>query len=42
MGGGIGDVIDPAATRQRLVNGLKRLPPTPVLTTKKYHYIDTW
>jgi len=42
MGGGIDDVIDPAATRQWIVNGLKRLPPLPVRTTKKYPYIDTW
>jgi acetyl/propionyl-CoA carboxylase alpha subunit/acetyl-CoA carboxylase carboxyltransferase component len=42
MGGGIDDVIDPAATRQWIVNGLKRLPPVPVRTTKKYPYIDTW
>lgn len=42
MGGGIDDVVDPAATRQWIVNGLKRLPPVPVRTTKKYPYIDTW
>ncbi|MFO1159097.1 MAG: carboxyl transferase domain-containing protein [Reyranellaceae bacterium] len=42
MGGGIDDVIDPAATRQWIVNGLKRLPPVPLRTTKKYPYIDTW
>jgi acetyl-CoA carboxylase carboxyltransferase component len=42
MGGGIDDVIDPAATRQWIVNGLKRIPPVPVRTTKKYPYIDTW
>ncbi|MDQ8731833.1 carboxyl transferase domain-containing protein [Bradyrhizobium sp. LHD-71] len=42
MGGGIDDVIDPAATRQWIVNGLKRLPPLPLRTTKKYPYIDPW
>jgi acetyl/propionyl-CoA carboxylase alpha subunit/acetyl-CoA carboxylase carboxyltransferase component len=42
MGGGIDDVIDPAATRQWIVNGLKRLPPVPLRTEKKYPYIDTW
>ncbi|MGE0425895.1 MAG: carboxyl transferase domain-containing protein [Reyranellaceae bacterium] len=42
MGGGIDDVIDPAATRQWIVNGLKRLPPVPVRTGKKYPYVDTW
>ncbi len=42
MGGGIDDVVDPAATRQWIVNGLKRLPPVPLRTTKKYPYIDTW
>jgi acetyl/propionyl-CoA carboxylase alpha subunit/acetyl-CoA carboxylase carboxyltransferase component len=42
MGGGIDDVVDPAATRQWIVNGLKRLPPVTPRTTKKYPYIDTW
>jgi len=42
MGGGIDDVIDPATTRTWIVNGLKRLPPMPVRTGKKYPYIDTW
>jgi acetyl-CoA carboxylase carboxyltransferase component len=42
MGGGIDDVIDPAATRAWIVNGLKRLPPVPLRTTKKYPYIDPW
>src|SRR5262249_16655981 len=41
-GGGIDDVIDPAATRDWIARGLKRLPPTPVRTTKKYPYIDPW
>lgn len=42
VGGGIDDVIDPAATRQWIVNGLKRLPPVPARTGKKYPYIDPW
>jgi acetyl/propionyl-CoA carboxylase alpha subunit/acetyl-CoA carboxylase carboxyltransferase component len=42
VGGGIDDVIDPAATRQWIVNGLKRVPPVAPRTTKKYPYIDTW
>ena len=42
MGGGIDDVIDPAATRAWIVNGLKRLPPVPLRTTKKYPYVDPW
>ena len=42
MGGGIDDVIDPAETRRWIINGLKRVPPTPVRTEKKYPYIDPW
>jgi acetyl/propionyl-CoA carboxylase alpha subunit/acetyl-CoA carboxylase carboxyltransferase component len=42
MGGGIDDVIDPAETRSWIVNALKRLPPVPPRTTKKYPYIDPW
>lgn len=42
MGGGIDDVIDPAETRWWLANSLKRLPPVPVRTQKKYPYIDPW
>lgn len=42
MGGSIDDVVDPAATRQWIVNGLKRLPPVSLRTTKKYPYIDRW
>jgi acetyl-CoA carboxylase carboxyltransferase component len=42
MGGGIDDVVDPAATRGWIVNGLKRLPPIPLRTEKKYPYVDTW
>jgi acetyl-CoA carboxylase carboxyltransferase component len=41
-GGGIDDVIDPADTRDWIASGLKRLPPTPARTTKKYPYIDPW
>ena len=41
-GGGLDDVIDPADTRRWIANGLKRLPPTPPRTGKKYAYIDTW
>lgn len=40
--GGIDDVIDPAETRDWLAKALKRLPPQPARTTKKYPYIDTW
>jgi acetyl/propionyl-CoA carboxylase alpha subunit/acetyl-CoA carboxylase carboxyltransferase component len=41
-GGGIDDVIDPADTRGWLANALRRLPPVPVRTAKKYPYIDPW
>ncbi len=41
-GGGLDDVIDPAETRTWIVNGLKRLPPTPDRREKKRPYIDTW
>lgn len=41
-GGGIDDVIDPAATRTWIANGLRRLPPVPKRDGKKYAYIDTW
>ena len=41
-GGGIDDVIDPAKTRQWIANSLKRLPPVPPRTQKKYPYIDPW
>ena len=41
-GGGLDDVIDPAETRTWIVNGLKRLPPTPERRGKKRPYIDTW
>ena len=41
-GGGIDDVIDPAETRTWLANSLRRLPPVPPRTGKKYAYIDTW
>jgi acetyl/propionyl-CoA carboxylase alpha subunit len=41
-GGGIDDVIDPSDTRDWIASGLKRLPPPPARTTKKYPYIDPW
>ena len=41
-GGGIDDVIDPADTRDWIASGLKRLPPVPARTGKKYPYIDPW
>ena len=41
-GGGIDDVIDPAETRSWVAESLKRLPPKPVRTEKKYPYVDTW
>lgn len=42
VGGGIDDVIDPADTRDWIASSLRRLPPTPPRTGKKYPYIDTW
>ena len=41
-GGGIDDVIDPADTRTWIANSLRRLPPVPERTAKKYPYIDPW
>lgn len=41
-GGGVDDVIDPADTRKWIAKSLKRLPPRPPRTEKKYPYIDTW
>jgi acetyl-CoA carboxylase carboxyltransferase component len=41
-GGGIDDVIDPTETRSWIANSLKRLPPVPRRTEKKYPYIDPW
>jgi acetyl/propionyl-CoA carboxylase alpha subunit/acetyl-CoA carboxylase carboxyltransferase component len=41
-GGGLDDVIDPADTRDWIAQSLRRLPPTPPRTEKKYPYIDTW
>jgi acetyl-CoA carboxylase carboxyltransferase component len=41
-GGGIDDVIDPAKTRWWIANSLKRLPPVPPRTEKKYPYINPW
>lgn len=40
--GGLDDVIDPAETRDWIRSSLRRLPPTPRRTEKKYPYIDTW
>ena len=42
VGGGLDDVIDPADTRAWIASSLRRLPPTPPRTEKKYPYIDTW
>ena len=42
VGGGLDDVIDPADTRSWITNSLRRLPPVPERTSKKYPYIDTW
>ena len=42
VGGGIDDVIDPADTRTWIADSLRRLPPMPRRTEKKYPYIDTW
>ena len=42
MGGGIDDVIDPAETRRRIANALKRVPPALPRAEKKYPYIDPW
>jgi acetyl/propionyl-CoA carboxylase alpha subunit/acetyl-CoA carboxylase carboxyltransferase component len=41
-GGGIDDVIDPADTRRWIANSLRRLPPAPFRTDKKYPSIDPW
>ena len=41
-GGGLDDVIDPAETRTWIARALKRVPPAPPRTEKKYPYIDTW
>jgi acetyl/propionyl-CoA carboxylase alpha subunit/acetyl-CoA carboxylase carboxyltransferase component len=41
-GGGLDDVIDPADTRDWIASSLRRLPPPPARTEKKYPYIDTW
>ncbi len=41
-GGGLDDVIDPAETRSWIAESLKRLPPVPERTEKKYPYVDTW
>jgi acetyl-CoA carboxylase carboxyltransferase component len=41
-GGGLDDVIDPAETRDWIAQHLKRLPPLPPRTGKKYPCIDPW
>jgi acetyl-CoA carboxylase carboxyltransferase component len=41
-GGGLDDVIDPADTRDWIASSMRRLPPVPERTGKKYPYIDTW
>lgn len=41
-GGGLDDVIDPADTRDWIATSLRRLPPPPPRTGKKYPYIDPW
>jgi acetyl-CoA carboxylase carboxyltransferase component len=41
-GGGLDDVIDPAETRTWIARALKRVPPAPPRTEKKYPFIDTW
>lgn len=42
VGGGLDDVIDPADTRDWIASSLRRLPPTPTRSEKKYPYIDPW
>jgi acetyl-CoA carboxylase carboxyltransferase component len=42
VGGGLDDVIDPAETRDWIASSLRRLPPVPPRSEKKYPYIDTW
>ncbi|XOV86532.1 MAG: carboxyl transferase domain-containing protein [Pseudomonadota bacterium] len=42
VGGGLDDVIDPADTRDWIAKSLKRVPPVPARTHKKYPYIDPW
>ena len=39
---GIDDVIDPADTRDWIVQGLRSIPPRPVRTKKKRPSMDTW
>ena len=41
-GGGLDDVIDPVETRSWVAESLKRLPPVPARTEKKYPFVDTW
>jgi acetyl-CoA carboxylase carboxyltransferase component/biotin carboxyl carrier protein len=42
QGGGLDDVIDPAQTRDWIAQSLRRLPPVPERTGKKYPFIDPW
>ena len=42
QGGGLDDVIDPADTRDWIAQSLRRLPPVPERTGKKYPFIDPW
>lgn len=42
VGGGLDDVIDPLETRSWVAQSLKRLPPVPQRTEKKYPFVDTW
>ena len=42
QGGGLDDVIDPADTRDWIAQSLRRLPPVPERTVKKYPFIDPW
>ncbi len=41
-GGGVDDVIDPAETRSWIAESMKRVPPPPPRTGKKYPFVDTW
>ena len=38
----IDNVIDPSDTRSWIVESMKRTPPVPPRTEKKYPYMDTW
>ncbi len=39
---GVDDVIDPADTRSRILNGLRSIPPLPPRREKKRRNVDTW